>query len=685
MKHRIGFKISRLVAVTVFSAMSVLSIYLMIFQVRQEVAFARAQFEANSYVLASSIADQVESGDREQVLRALRSMSRLPNVLFVAALGKDDVPVATMGTAAFLQDDLVSNDAGILTVISKGTLPVSVDIIKSGGKIGRLVLLGDISRIRVHLAWSLLLTIIVSACSVGLALLLASPLKASIVRPIVNLTKTIRLMRETRSFHTAEIAGADGETLELMKSFNAMISDIRRRDAELEKLAYFDPLTGLPNRASFLKYLDQAASNPQNKIAAFILDIDGFHAINDAMGHSIGDALLLNVAANLKEQADLQLATVARLGGDEFAILVPGASTLDQAQLALAPFLAPFLKSLDILGHEIHIQISAGIVLIPLHTGEANVAQRYLDLALQAAKQDGTGRVRLFNPEMADAVLEESELGKGLRITLAEEKLMVFYQPIVAMDSTTVAGFEALARWHDPVLGFVPPTKFIPVAEKSGQISALGTFVMREACRQAKAWIDAGNPPRFVSVNVSPAQMMQAGFVGGVKQILDLTGLPANLLCLELTENVFLGKSMITVQKMIDELHALGVQMALDDFGTGYSSLSYLELLRFDKLKIDRAFVKDQGTDGKNAGLLAGIVTLGRSLGMQVVAEGAETENEIQVLLQLNTDFVQGFYFSKPQAAEDAVNAANEIDARAKLGGPTRTRTWNQTVMSRQL
>jgi diguanylate cyclase (GGDEF)-like protein len=672
MTRSIRKKINRLVAVSVFTAMSVLSLYLTAFQVRQEVAFSRAQFEGNGYVLAASIADQVEAGDRDQVLRGLRSISRLPNVQFVAALDKDDGPIATMGTAAYLQDDLVTSDTGLLAELTKGTLPVNVDIIKSGRRVGRLVLFGDISHVRAHLAWSLLLTLIVSAGAAGLALVLARKLKTSIVGPIINLTKTIRLMRETRSFHSAEVAGAEGETLELMKSFNAMISDIRRRDTELEKLAYFDPLTGLPNRASFRKYLDQGLADPQNKFAAFILDIDGFHAINDAMGHSMGDALLLDVAASLKQQADLQLATVARLGGDEFAILLPGVSDLDQAQMALAPYLATFLKPLNILGHEIHVQMSAGIVLLPLHAKDAGEAQQHLDLALQAAKHDGSGHVRQFQPEMAADVIEETELASGLRVALAEGKLQIFYQPIVALDNISVSGFEALVRWQHPVLGSVPPSKFIPIAEKSGLITMLGSFVMTEACRQAKAWIDEGHAPRFISVNVSPAQMMQADFVGGVQHILHATGLPGHLLCLELTENLFLGKFMMTVQKVIGELHGLGVQMALDDFGTGYSSLSYLEHLHFDKLKIDRAFVKDQGTAGKNMRLLAGIVTLGHSLGMEVVAEGAETDGEIHALLGLKADFVQGYYFSKPQPAAEAVTTANAIDNEAKIDGRAR-------------
>jgi EAL domain-containing protein (putative c-di-GMP-specific phosphodiesterase class I) len=259
----------------------------------------------------------------------------------------------------------------------------------------------------------------------------------------------------------------------------------------------------------------------------------------------------------------------------------------------------------------------------------------------------------------------------------------VHYQPIISLNSGTTEGFEALARWNDPERGMISPAKFIPIAEKSGLISALGDWVLRTTCTTAKSWLDQGEPERTVAVNISAAQMLQVGFIENVRDTLKDSGLPARLLCLELTESLFVGKSMNAVQKLLIELKAMGIRTALDDFGTGYSSLSYLEHLPFDKLKIDRAFVKGLSSGKKSLDLLHGIIELAHALGMTVVAEGAERIDEIDALRFLKADAVQGYYFAKPATAAAALAMANEIDARnaqeyaaisqKNIGGPGRT------------
>ena len=233
---------------------------------------------------------------------------------------------------------------------------------------------------------------------------------------------------------------------------------------------------------------------------------------------------------------------------------------------------------------------------------------------------------------------------------------------MVNLNTGYVEGFEALARWNDPVKGFIPPAQFIPAAEKSGLISTLGTQILKVACKQAKLWKDAGRPDWTVAVNVSAAQIMQAGFIEQVREILEETQVPPHLLCLELTESLFVGKSMAFVQNMLREFRILGIKTALDDFGTGYSSLSYLEHLPFDKLKIDRAFVHNAQEGTKNTELLKGIINLAHGLGMIVVAEGAETQVELDMLRKLKADFVQGYVIAKPMPAEQATIAADLHD-----------------------
>ena len=311
--------------------------------------------------------------------------------------------------------------------------------------------------------------------------------------------------------------------------------------------------------------------------------------------------------------------------------------------------------------------MSVGVVLVPEHAGTPAEIQRYLDLALYDAKKSGTGRVTFFRNELVENLNEEAELVKGLRQALAHDQITAFFQPVINIKSGRVEGFEALARWIDPVKGQIPPYKFIPVAEKSGLISQLGSQILKLSCQQAKRWQLAGKENWTVAVNVSAAQILQSGFIDQVRAILAETQLPPQLLCLELTESLFVGKSMLIVQKMLQEFRDLGIKTALDDFGTGYSSLSYLEHLPFDKLKIDRAFVKDAKEGSKNTELLKGIISLAHGLGMIVVAEGAETESELAVLRKLNADSVQGYIFAKPMPADSATLSAELIDQKNQM------------------
>jgi diguanylate cyclase (GGDEF)-like protein len=428
-------------------------------------------------------------------------------------------------------------------------------------------------------------------------------------------------------------------------------------------LAYYDALTGLPNRAHFQKMLDQMFADPNQMKPAtvFLADIDNFHAINDAMSHAIGDAVLLNIAAIFKDEITEDM-KIARLDGDEFAFIVPGIETQQEAESAVARFISTLYQPIEILGNELHITASVGVALVPQHAQSSSDVYRHINLALQEAKRAGIGRVAFFKPELAERIKEEADLGKGLRIALSNNELEVHYQPIVNQKSETVDGFEALARWKHPIKGYIPPFKFIPVAEKSGLISALGDWILRASCLQAKLWIDQGNRPRTVAVNISAAQILQSGFLDSVRRILEETQLPPHLLCLELTESLFVGKSMHKVSAMLQSFKDMGITTALDDFGTGYSSLSYLEHLPIDKLKIDRSFVSAMEKGQKNIDLVNGIINLAHSLGMVVVAEGAETEKEVAILQSLKTDAIQGYFYSKPMAAFEALAKATEID-----------------------
>jgi diguanylate cyclase (GGDEF)-like protein len=666
-KSGIGRRIAHLVALSVFSAMVMLAVFLSTMQVKQDIEAKRIAIEDTAYVFASAIADNVESRDRAQIQRVLRSIARVPTILHITVADETGAIIAQMGNITFLQSDLVGGKPGIFTMLTKGNLPIAVNIIRGGQIVGKLYLIADISDIRRELFWTLLTTLLASLGAALLAFPISRPLQHKISAPIIALTNAMTNVRETRIFKPTEIRNADGETRSLVESFNSMINYIQSRDVAMQRLAYFDPLTGLPNRVHFQKMLDEvfAQSGELTSATVILADIDNFHAINDAMGHSIGDAVLLNIAALFKEEAGENF-RVARLGGDEFAILMPGVASQNEAQIELARFIAALYQPVKILDHELHITASIGVVLLPEHASNGGDVQRHMDLALYDAKQSGTGHVSFFRPEMVERIKAETELAQGLRNALVNNELEVHFQPVVSLSSGLTEGFEALARWRHPTKGYIPPIKFIPVAEKSGLISAIGDWILRASCVQAKAWKDAGQPHRFVAINISAAQILQVGFLDSVRKILRETQLPPELLCLELTESLFVGKSMFTVQKMLAEFKALGIRTALDDFGTGYSSLSYLEHLPFDKLKIDRAFVSGMQQGQKNIELMKGIINLAHALGMSVVAEGAETVAEVSLLRQLNADTVQGYAYAKPAAAEQALARANEIDQQAK-------------------
>lgn len=664
-KRTIGSRIASLVTFSVLSAMFILAIFLSLLQLQQSVNQKRQALESTAYIYASALADDIESQNSSEAQHVLRSIARVPNILHAAAINNKGETIAAMGSVTFLTSDQILGHPTTIELLTKGNLPVAVDIIRGGETVGKLVVLGDIRDIRTQLLWTLFTTAIASIAAALLAFPISAPLQRRIVNPITSLTSAMKLMRETRTFTPTEVNAAEGETRVLVETFNSMVEDLHSRDSALQRLAYFDPLTGLPNRVNFQRILNDAVENKVSSAAIYIFDIDNFHAINDAMGHSIGDALLMDVSARLKAEAPAD-GQLCRIGGDEFALFAPGIRTIVEAQDALAKMIASLYPPVNILGHEVHISASTGVVMVPQHAGTSPEIQRYLDLALHEAKTSGVGRVVFFHKGLADNLEEEAEITKGLRNALNADQISPFYQPIVNLRTGKVEGFEALARWIDPVKGFIPPAKFIPIAEKSGLISQLGMQIMKASCAQAKAWKDAGKPDWTVSVNVSAAQTMQADFVEQVRAILDETCLPPHLLCIELTESLFVGKSMAIVQTILKEFRDLGVVTALDDFGTGYSSLSYLEHLPFDKLKIDRAFVHNAKEGSKNTELLKGIISLAHGLGMIVVAEGAETQEELSILHKLNADSVQGFVIARPQPATEATLAADIHDLKAQ-------------------
>jgi len=448
------------------------------------------------------------------------------------------------------------------------------------------------------------------------------------------------------------------------------IQDITERKAaerDLEKMAFFDPLTGLANRALFLRRLARAAEGTA-PLALLLLDLDRFKEVNDSLGHPAGDELLGRVAERLRGLLPPD-AFLARLGGDEFALLLDGACAEEAAGIA-AHAIARLAAPVRLRAGEVVVGTSVGVALAPQHGSTPDVLMRHADLALYQAKDHGRGRFAMFRPEMSERMQEKTKLARDLRAALdGEGQLELVYQPQIELRSERVVGFEALLRWRHPERGLIPPAAFIPVAESSSLICDVGMWVLLAACRQARAWREAGLPARDVAVNVSAAQLWQMEFDVEVERVLAETGIPPACITLEVTESVFATDGQNKARRILDRLAALGVGLALDDFGTGYSSLGYLNRLRFDKLKIDRCFVDGIEQDGKKRGLLAGIVALGQGLGLVTIAEGAERPGEVELLRGMGCAIGQGFVFARPMTAADAIAFAEaregEADRRA--------------------
>jgi len=347
----------------------------------------------------------------------------------------------------------------------------------------------------------------------------------------------------------------------------------------------------------------------------------------------------------------------------------------DAALTALADRLIGRLSGpVDLTEGEAFVGATIGIARLPEHGATAETAVRNADLALYTAKEAGRGQAQLFEPVYAQAVDQRLDLARHLRHAVETGALKAHYQPQVDLRTGCVTSFEALLRWTHPERGPISPAEFIPIAESSGLIVDLGLWVLREACRQGRAWLDAGLPPRSISVNVSPAQIWNLDFETAVSAVLAETGFPAKLLCLELTESLFVDHTEQRISRTLTALSGLGLRLALDDFGSGYSSLGYLTRLPFDWLKVDRAFVDGISTAPEKRKLLGGIIALSHGLGMTVVAEGAELPAEVDVLSALDCDLVQGFVFSPPIAADKAPLVASSIEREACRIQPKRNR-----------
>jgi len=448
----------------------------------------------------------------------------------------------------------------------------------------------------------------------------------------------------------------------------ARVDEKAQADQRIEYLASHDSLTNLPNRDMFnglLRRTIDAAERYRRQFAVLFIDLDRFKIINDSLGHDAGDTLLVEIGGRLR-RALRSSDVVARLGGDEFVVILEEAAERHEVERIASELLSVLSQPLQLSGHECHTTASIGIAMYPADGADMQTLTKNADMAMYLAKEDGKNGFRFFTREIKTQSIERLTLESALRRALERDQFSLHYQPKVDMVSGQITGVEALLRWNHPELGLVSPGQFIPLAEETGLIVPIGRWVLKEACAQNMAWQRRGLRPVTMAVNLSPRQFADAHLLHDVDEALLASGMSPVLLQLEVTESMVM-RNVARAIKVLDAVQSRGIRLAIDDFGTGYSSMSLMKQFPIDTIKIDRSFVRDLPVDTEDQAIAQAIISMGKALGMTVIAEGVETVEQEAFLRSHACDEMQGFLFSKPLPAREM---ANLLRAESQIASP---------------
>ncbi|MBZ0067192.1 MAG: EAL domain-containing protein [Thiobacillus sp.] len=548
------------------------------------------------------------------------------------------------------------------------TQPVMLD----GELIGGLYLNVDLAMLYMQMAWQATITLGAAFLAMLVANTLLRRLNRSVLQPINGLSALMEQVSDQNDYSARAGPSDITELNALAEGFNDMLEqiqqrDIARKEAENKtlRLAYFDSLTGLPNRQSFLERLGREvriAEREKTRLAILFMDLDGFKGINDSMGHNTGD-LILQWAADRLQQGirpydmvvrapiDESEVELARLGGDEFTALIPRIAKPEDALLVAHRIRELMRRPFVLEGREVVLTASIGIAVYPDDGEDASSLLKHADTAMYHAKDEGRDNCQFYSASLTERVQHRLNLESNLRHALARNEFSLVYQPQFDLIRGSIQSVEALIRWNHPEQGVIPPLDFIPLAEENGLIVPIGEWVLRTACADAARWRHEGHALR-VAVNLSPMQFKDPELVKMVLGILGQTGLPPELLELEITEGAVMEDSGATLATL-EALSLQRVQIALDDFGTGYSSMSYLKRMPLNNLKVDQSFVKGLPHDRDNRAIVRAILSMARNLGFSVTAEGVETLEQADALKKMACDTLQGYYFSRPVPAAD--------------------------------
>lgn len=648
------------------------------FIVNETLTFRRAirnEMLALAAIVSNNTSAAIMFNDQKAALETLAGLSSDPRILAVHIVTNDGAVFAEYiysaakgargqsGARDFGKPPVPYKIALVQTDSEAGSfwnwpmkLIVAEKIIVDGREIGKVVIQANLEGLIEKLKLFFFLAAFVMLVVSLLAYMMSTKLQSLISVPIMNLAQTMKDVSQKKNYSIRSEKTSNDEIGVLIDGFNEMLQEIEERDEtlkqrqdHLQRLAHFDSLTSLPNRALYCDRLSQTllkAAREKQQVAVLFVDLDHFKDINDTLGHRTGDLLLKDVAVRLQKIIRAS-DTVARMGGDEFTIFQQDVKDSRNAGLVAKKIVESLSQPYLVEGREIFITASVGITMFPDDGATVDELLRNADTAMYYAKDSGKDMFKFFTQEMNVSVRDRLTLQNSLRRALERDEFILYYQPKMDIASRQVTGVEALLRWLHPQEGMILPGRFIPQAEETGLIIPIGEWVLRTACRQIKEWQAKGHPSIRIAVNVSASQFKRQNFAETVTGILEETGISPLFLELELTESAIMQNIDSSVE-ILNSLKAMGIQISIDDFGTGYSSLSYLRRFPIDYIKIDRSFIVNFTSNSDDRAIVTAIIAMARSLGLKIIAEGVETEEQLAILSELGCHEMQGYLYSKP-------------------------------------
>jgi diguanylate cyclase (GGDEF)-like protein len=606
-------------------------------------------------LLADSSVSALLFDDQQSAKDILFTLEQNPSIRYAQIYDRNNQLFAEFTRPGQIIDNIPLDTSN--TPFFKGNNFYSLrQIIKDNEFLGVILISANTDTLAVQKKKYILTAGILLLSSFLLACIFNWKLQQKLSAPIKDLINLVVYVAKYKRYHKRLDNKSADEVGDLILGVNAMLDTIQINESQLYERANYDELTKLPNRHLFMERLSQAIKNAdrnKTEIAVLFLDLDRFKIINDSLGHSVGDQLLVQVTAKILPTVRLS-DTVCRWGGDEFVLLLDNINQSENIQFVIEKIIK-VLSSPNIIGnHSLHVSTSIGIACYPNDGRDAMSLLKHADISMYKAKAEGPGKFKYFNSSMLDGSVKRLTLELKVRKAFEENEFFLVYQPQLSGKTKTLVGFEALIRWKCDGK-FISPEEFLPIIEEIGLMYDLSLWVLKQACEQNVSWQRAGLKPISVAVNLPASFILRPESMEKVLEIITVTGLAPEYLEVELTENTFLDareNAVLVLNSLVD----LGVSIALDDFGTGYSCLAYLQYIPVKKLKIDGAFIKELGRNEANEAIVQSIIMLGKGLKMSIVAECVETEEQLSILRDMDCDVIQGYLFSKPLIADEATN-----------------------------